>query len=330
MISEKELERRRKISETLKRKYANKEIKIRERTKEEIEKSINSMREANLKRYAEMSLEEKQKITKNANVKNTGSKRNNISKKRMSDANKEYFLNNKEEHNKRYEKVFETLRNKTVEEKEIIRKKRSESLKKSWDKNKEDEEWMLSRSSKIKEKALGVKRSEGSIQKQKEKLIGRKLSDEHKKAISDGGQISIKNGVIKSGWYEIFGKYVQGKSELLFISRRKELVENGKIIFHPKSIKTPYGYYRPDFEIDGVIYEIKSSFTFRQLFMVDFSNEERVDKIQLKKMIWISKNVKPINIIIVDRDKKYEKVYLVDEKLNIDSDSKLISLIDNI
>lgn len=88
---------------------------------------------------------------------------------------------------------------------------------------------------------------------------------------------------------------VQGKSELEYIN---SLIKNKEILPKiPKGIKTPFGTYYPDFEFEDKYIEIKSTFTF-DVFNGKF---EKFKNKQKEKLIWVSKNIKPVNIFIYNK-----------------------------
>ena len=63
-----------------------------------------------------------------------------------------------------------------------------------------------------------------------------------------------------------------------------------------KPIKTPTGFYTPDFESDDCFFEIKSTYTI----------EESRKSGQMKKIKWVCKNVKKVKVIILDERIVYE------------------------
>lgn len=69
-----------------------------------------------------------------------------------------------------------------------------------------------------------------------------------------------------------------------------------------KKFKTPHGQYIPDFDFGDRFIEIKSDFTLKvckgEMPKTDgtYSNE------QWKKIQWVDGNVKPVEIIVIDKD----------------------------
>lgn len=279
---------------------------------------IELMKEANKKWWENASQKEKDERLKNARKVNKGSKRSEESKLKMSEANKKFRENNPDKVLENNKLISEGLNKISKEEKERIKAKRSESLKKFWkDKKENNPNWVKERNEKIANKNKGKKRSIESIEKQRKKLVGRKLSDEHKKAIADGGQNPYKNGLVKSGWYDVEGVKVQGKSEKLFLERRIEELKNGSLITHPKSIKTPYGYYRPDFENEHNLIEVKSSYTFKGLFY-NYDKKIFEETNQFKKYLWVSENIKPLKIFVVETNRNEELEFEMWDGLTLD------------
>lgn len=124
-------------------------------------------------------------------------------------------------------------------------------------------------------------------------------------------------------WYNIDTptgvKKVQGLGEK-FVA--EELVKHQIYWERPKSIKTPFGNYTPDFWLkkDDVFIEVKGMRTALKMVGIlsllenGRSNWARsIDENSLKKMNWVRENVAPIRIYINDNpnDAKYKK-YLKD------------------
>lgn len=132
-------------------------------------------------------------------------------------------------------------------------------------------------------------------------LTGRTLSDEHKKAIADA---NTSGGTVKSKWYDVAGIRCQGESEKIFVEMC--IRENKKVIGHPASYKTPFGYYRPDFIVNGQLVEVKSSWTFKQY----------LEKNQRKTLEWVHNNIQPVTMFIVDKEDKIRICdFVVEDKM---------------
>lgn len=101
-------------------------------------------------------------------------------------------------------------------------------------------------------------------------------------------------------YFKVHGLTCQGTYEKKYI---EILVDNKNVLPKDgKSINTPFGVYYPDFEYLNKIIEIKSDYTYDVLYGVKpnrFTN--KVDLSQLKKIEWVNKNIKPVDIIIVDK-----------------------------
>jgi hypothetical protein len=110
---------------------------------------------------------------------------------------------------------------------------------------------------------------------------------------------------IKFYCYE--GLKCQGKKELRFL---KECIRYKKPLpSKPKRIKTPYGYYTPDFEYKDKFIEIKSLGTFK--VCLGYESYKKIGKPsdkQFRKIKWVAKYVKPINIIVYVGRNEYKLI----------------------
>ncbi len=231
--------------------------------------------------------EQRKETTKAAQIANKGATRSKESKTKMSIAYNKYKDERPEEFAERYKKRSETMLNRSKEEIEITKIKRSASMEAAWIKP-GNELISDARSKKIstfmKSDANPMKNPD-VVAKQVKSLTGRTLSEAHKKACANANR---SGGTVKSKWYDVQGIRCQGGSEKMFVE--KCLEEGKRVIGHPASIKTPFGYYRPDFVVDGQMVEIKSSWTHKQF----------LDKSQFKKVKWICDNFVPVELWIVD------------------------------
>jgi hypothetical protein len=110
-------------------------------------------------------------------------------------------------------------------------------------------------------------------------------------------------------FFKIHGLNCQGTYEKRYIEM---LFENNMLLPKDgKSINTPFGVYYPDFEYLNTIIEIKSSYTYDVLYGVKANRwNNKVDLSQLNKIEWVNKNIKPVDIIVMDkRAKKIIKKY---------------------
>lgn len=110
------------------------------------------------------------------------------------------------------------------------------------------------------------------------------------------GKRKKKRKKIKVRFFSLNGIQCQGRGELKYL---KECIKSKKPISKPKRIKTPYGYYTPDFEHKERYVEVKSLHTF--LVAVGEKSYIKggiISNKQFKKMCWVAKNIKPLDIII--------------------------------
>ena len=124
---------------------------------------------------------------------------------------------------------------------------------------------------------------------------GKKLnfSEEHKAKIREHLKRLNERGFENKGgrckFYKIENLIVQGKYELYFaMNSELDLIK-------PKAIKTPFGLYTPDFEVDEYFIEIKSTITFKNC----------IKSIQYKKIKWVRNNIKNVKIIVLNENKVY-------------------------
>jgi DNA invertase Pin-like site-specific DNA recombinase len=103
-------------------------------------------------------------------------------------------------------------------------------------------------------------------------------------------------------FYVVGGLDCQGTYEKFYIEK---LINDGiKLPENGISITTPFGAYYPDFSYDDRLIEIKSDYTYDVFigekicpFKKDFNTN------QLDKIKWVNHNVKPVEILIVDKRK---------------------------
>jgi len=102
-----------------------------------------------------------------------------------------------------------------------------------------------------------------------------------------------KSFIIKNlncvGTYEKF--YIEK-----LVSENKELPKKGD------SVKTPFGVYYPDFDYGKMYIEIKSDYTY-QILLGKKENRwsNKIDTNQYEKIKWVNNNIKPVEIIVVDK-----------------------------
>jgi len=69
-----------------------------------------------------------------------------------------------------------------------------------------------------------------------------------------------------------------------------------------KKIKTPVGWYTPDFEYENTFIEIKSEFTLvRSKEEIGKDGGNQWDKIQ-----WVNKNVKPVEVVVLEKKEAFD------------------------
>ena len=98
-------------------------------------------------------------------------------------------------------------------------------------------------------------------------------------------EIGFENKGGKCSWFDVGGFVVQGKYELYYYL----INYKDAIITKPIRYKTPYGWYSPDFELENCFVEIKSDYTFKLMALGK----------QIKKIKWLSRNVKSVKIIVL-------------------------------
>lgn len=104
----------------------------------------------------------------------------------------------------------------------------------------------------------------------------------------------IINGIECTGTYEKF--YIE-----------KLIIDGQKTPINSESVNTPYGVYYPDFLNDETYIEIKSDYTYDVLIGRKINRwTKKIDTTQLKKIKWVNENIKPVDILVVD--KKHNKI----------------------
>lgn len=116
--------------------------------------------------------------------------------------------------------------------------------------------------------------------------------------LAASGKRKQRGGVCR--FYEISGLECQGTYEKFYIEKlikeKKELPKKGI------SIKTPYGVYNSDFSNNDSLIEIKSNYTYDVLIGKKINRfTKKIDLKQYKKIKWVNRNIKPVNIIVIDK-----------------------------
>jgi hypothetical protein len=134
---------------------------------------------------------------------------------------------------------------------------------------------------------------------------GKKLNENVKKNMSIAQQKLAKSGNrIQTGGvckkYVVNGIECQGTYEKFYI---ETLISNKELLPNNISpIETPFGMYYPDFSFSDKLIEIKCDYTYDVLIGLKESRfTGQKDITQYKKIMWVNKNVKPIDILIVDK-----------------------------
>lgn len=131
-----------------------------------------------------------------------------------------------------------------------------------------------------------------------EKTVANMVKAQRK--LANNGKRKQTGGVCKI--FDVKGISCNGTFEKFFIE--KILKENMTLPKNCNPIKTPYGMYYPDFEIDGQYVEIKSDYTYQILLGKEKNRwSNKFDFTQLKKIKWVNQNIKKVDIIVVDKRK---------------------------
>ena len=118
------------------------------------------------------------------------------------------------------------------------------------------------------------------------------------KKISDSGKRKQTGGICKV--FEIEGIFCHGTFEKFFLE--KLLKENKPLPKNCEPVKTPYGMYYPDFQVNNHYVEIKSDYTYEILLGKEKNRwSKKFDFIQLKKIEWVNENIRKVDIIVVDK-----------------------------
>lgn len=293
-----------------------------EKYQEIIDKRAKQIKKTNSKKTKE----EKQAQTARAKQVRLEKGYSEESKKKMSEAARKYFENNPEEYKKRYEKQKETNLNKSVEEKEEINAKRSVAMKNS-------QKFQIAvrkpdRNKKISEKMTGRKRTRSSIEKQRTKTKGRKMTGarllKQQQVIQDMFE-KYGNRGLKVKKFKVNGITCQGSYEKAYLEM---LIESNETLPNVKRTyyETSYGFYHPDFEFEDKLIEIKSEYTFGILVgkYANISGEKKVG-VQLSKMIEVGKNKKPVELVLIERNKNIKKIFRIDSSFTDSNYDEIIN-----
>ncbi len=134
---------------------------------------------------------------------------------------------------------------------------------------------------------------------------GKKLSKNIKDNMSLAQQKLAKSGKRKQTGgvcktYIINGLECQGTYEKFYLE--KLINDNIILPYKSESINTPYGVYYPDFTYGDRLIEIKSDYTYDILVGDKISRfTKKISTLQYDKIKWINNNIKPIEILIIDK-----------------------------
>jgi len=97
----------------------------------------------------------------------------------------------------------------------------------------------------------------------------------------------------------------QGRKELRYL---KECVRYKKPLpVKPKRIKTPYGYYTPDFEYSEKYIEVKCLGTFLvSMGLKSYKNLTKPSDKQFRKIKWVAKHIRTIEVVVYLSKNEYK------------------------
>ena len=137
-------------------------------------------------------------------------------------------------------------------------------------------------------------------------VTGRKVSEKGIENMKHGQKNLVLSGKRKQSGgtcktYVVNDLICKGTYEKSYI---EYLLKNN--IMLPKNcniIITPYGGYYPDFKYSNKLIEVKSPYTYDVLLGIKKSRwTNQYETKQLKKIKWISENIIPVEIVIVDKN----------------------------
>lgn len=224
----------------------------------------------------------------------------NIFREKISSARKKYFENlSEDEHKLQKEKMSKSIKERY--------EKRSEEWKKQWSQTCSDvskERWAKDG---YKEKMSNILSEVNWSKSEDAKEI---KEQQVKSRISNNDGSYLVKGRCKE--FQVNGIKCYGKYEKMYI---EFLMKNNLEL--PRNIEqtldTEYGTYTPDFEFDDFYVEVKSIFTYNVLMGEESYSRDKTGKQiqpQFYKMQYISKNIKPIKIALMEKDNLIKYVEL--------------------
>jgi hypothetical protein len=104
-----------------------------------------------------------------------------------------------------------------------------------------------------------------------------------------------KSRTFKTKIGKVLGSYEVAYLQKL-INKNAELPKPNK-----KKIKTPFGYYTPDFEFENKFIEVKSKFTLSVCKGEMPTTEGVYSDNQWKKIQWTSENIKKVDVVVINK-----------------------------
>jgi hypothetical protein len=134
---------------------------------------------------------------------------------------------------------------------------------------------------------------------------GKKRTEEVKNILKNAQQKLSKSGKRKQTGgicktYIVNGIKCQGTYEKFYLEK---LIKEDKILPNNSiPFDTPFGMYYPDFSFESKLIEIKCDYTY-DILLGNTMNRftKKIDKTQYEKIKWVNNNIKPIEILIVDK-----------------------------
>ena len=134
---------------------------------------------------------------------------------------------------------------------------------------------------------------------------GKKRSDSVKNILKLAQQKFAKSGMRKQTGgicksFMIEDLSCDGTYEKFYIE--KLISENKELPKKCESVNTPFGVYYPDFDYKKTYIEIKSDYTYEILLGKKKNRwSNKIDTNQFEKIKWVNSNVKPVQILVVDK-----------------------------
>lgn len=116
--------------------------------------------------------------------------------------------------------------------------------------------------------------------------------------LAKSGKRKQTGGICKN--FIINGLKCQGTYEKFYIE--KLINDSVNLPKEGQPVITPYGVYYPDFSFEDKLIEIKSEYTYDVLMGFKVNRfTKKIDTNQYEKIKWVNENVKPVEILIVDK-----------------------------